>query len=207
MPPLLQLTGVSAGYDHRHLVFEGFSLTLEHGQVACLNGPSGTGKTTALLVAAGLLRPRQGAVRRTTRRLAFVFQDDCLLPWRNARDNIIFTLARKFSRTEAGERADFWLERFGLGPHRGKMPGDLSGGMRRRVNIARALAGDPELLFLDEALSFLDAAMAERCLLAMADWQRGVNGGILAVTHDLAQLQTLAPTVIAWPPTPGPSTE
>ncbi len=200
MPPLLQLTDLAAGYGHRHLVFADFSLTLERGQAACLYGPSGSGKTTALMTAAGLLRPRRGTVQHTARRLAFVFQDDCLLPWRNARDNIIFALARDFSAAEAGERADAWLDHFGLAADRRKMPGDLSGGMRRRVNIARALAGDPDLLFLDEALSYLDEAMAARCLQAIADWQAATNGGILAVTHDRSKLRLLRPAIFPWPP-------
>lgn len=188
---MLRLSGVRAGYGHGPDILHDFSLDLPVGARYCLSGPSGLGKTTILLVAAGLLPPRAGRVFNASRRPAYVFQDDRLLPWLDLEANLGFALSGHFTRHEASARGRHWLARLGLAEHVHKRPGELSGGMRRRVNIARALAMEPDLLLLDEPFSFLDHAMAQLCLEAIREWREQQQGSILAISHDLASMAGL----------------
>jgi ABC-type nitrate/sulfonate/bicarbonate transport system ATPase subunit len=188
---MLRLSQIDAGYGQGPAILQNFSLELPRGASYCLSGPSGLGKTTILLLAAGLLPPRAGRVLNASRRAAFVFQDDRLLPWLDLESNLSFALSGHFARREAAARGRHWLDFFGLWPHRHKRPGALSGGMRRRVNIARALALTPDLLLLDEPFSFLDQAMAQRCVEAIVAWREQQDGSILAISHDLAIMRDL----------------
>lgn len=180
---MLELKNVTAGYDGVR-VLDGFSLTLNDGERLCLHGVSGLGKTTVLMVAAGLLAPAAGVVRRDFKRMGYVFQDERLLPWLTAERNIRYTLSGCCDAPEAARRAAEWLQRVGLSKEAGKLPGELSGGMQRRVNIARALACQPDLLLLDEAFSFLDPDMAVLCADAIRQWCDTTGCAVLAVSHD-----------------------
>lgn len=199
---MLRLSSVYAGYGQEPAILQDFNLDLPIGAGYCLSGPSGMGKTSILLVAAGLLAPRSGRVFNASRRPAFVFQDDRLLPWLDVEANLTFALSGHFSRSEALARSRYWLERFGLSEHAGKLPGALSGGMRRRVNIARAMAMEPDLLLLDEPFSFLDKAMAQTCAEAIRGWREQQRGSILAVSHDLPMMVVLGLRVCTFTDTP-----
>ncbi len=188
---MLRLSGLHAGYGHGPAILQDFSLDLPMGAGYCLSGPSGLGKTTILLVAAGLLPPRAGRVFNASRRPAYVFQDDRLLPWLDVEANLAFALSGHFPPHDALARSRHWLERFGLSEHAHKRPGALSGGMRRRVNIARAMAMEPDLLLLDEPFSFLDKAMAQTCAEAIRTWREQQHGSILAISHDLPVMTAL----------------
>lgn len=181
---MLQLEKITAGYDSEDIVVD-FSLTLSPGEALCLYGPSGMGKTTILMTAARLLTPRKGRVINRFTRPAFVFQDERLLPWLNAKDNIKLALKHLYSAEEAEERAMLWLKKLSLEKAADKLPRELSGGMQRRVNIARALSITPDFLMLDEAFSFLDKAMAAHCAAEIVQWREENHGSILAISHDL----------------------
>ena len=182
---MLALNNITVGYDGKPLLTD-VNLTVEAGETVCLTGPSGLGKTTLLRVAAGLLPPMSGSVSNSFVSTAFAFQDDRLLPWLSAADNLLFTLPAKRSRDEALE----WLSRFGLPKESwSKKPADLSGGMQKRVNLARALATAPELLILDEPFNSLDEPLAQRCWNQILHWQKETHSAILAVSHSLTLFQ------------------
>ncbi len=175
-------------------VLDGVSLTLAHGEVGCLIGPSGCGKSTFLAAVGGLMALTRGRIEHDFRRSAFVFLDPCLLPWRNARDNIALGLkALPLGRRESRARADRLLAAVGLtDADADKYPHELSGGMRQRAALARALAVDPDLLLLDEPFSALDVGLRRQMqrLVRRLIAERGLTA--LLVTHDLAEAVRLA---------------
>ncbi len=139
------------------------SLEARAGEFLCIVGPSGSGKSTLLRILAGLQRQSAGEVRIQADRpgaplTAMVFQEHALLPWRTVRDNVTFGLEnRGVARAEREARAREMLSMVGLARFAQHYPHQLSGGMKQRVGIARALANDPEVLLMDEPLAALDA--------------------------------------------------
>jgi ABC-type nitrate/sulfonate/bicarbonate transport system ATPase subunit len=175
--PIIALDGVAKAAGGRPVIARA-DLAVAGGRGLCLAGPSGCGKTTLLEVAAGLSRPDAGSVRLGGSRPGCMFQDDVLLPWLDCRDNVAYVLHGPLAARR--EQARPWLERLGL-PLRA-LPTALSGGMRRRLNLARALAVRPDILFLDEPFAFLDAAWtaAVGTLLAAA---LDTGAAILMTSH------------------------
>ncbi len=185
-------------------------LAVAPGECLALAGPSGAGKTSALRVAAGLLRPAEGRVEAngetwldTTRgidvpadrrRCGYVFQDYALFPHLSACQNVAYPL-RGLSRHERRSRALGLLERFGLAARAEARPGTLSGGERQRVALARALARGPEVLLLDEPLSALDARTRAGAARELAAVLRESDAPALLVTHDFAEAAQLGDRV------------
>ena len=165
-------------------ILDRLSLTLPDRGIVGLSGPSGCGKTTLLLALCGLVRP-EGNLAPAVRSLkvGMVFQEDRLLPWLTAGDNLDIVL-RDRSQTR------LWLDRMQLPDHEHQYPRQLSGGMKRRIALARALAIDSELLLLDEPFQGMDDALKEKLygwiLLA------GESKPVLLVTHDAGELASLA---------------
>ena len=180
---MLRITDITVSYDGVD-VLKNVSLTAASGDCVRLTGPSGSGKTTLMLAASGIVKPRLGRVECGFRRIGFVFQDERLLPWLTAQENVAFALSGICPDSEAVSRAQAVLERVGLEGHFGKYPSELSGGMVKRVNLARALAVDPELLFLDEAFACMEAPLAAHCLELVAEWQERRKGCLVAAAHD-----------------------
>lgn len=168
--PFLEIDGVSKGYgprDARTEVLADVSLTVERGEFVAIVGPSGSGKTTLLSLLAGLALPDSGVVRLAGAAVTapgpdrgVVFQNYSLLPWMTVYENVALAVDQVF-RDWTPERRREQVERHialvNLTPARDKRPSELSGGMRQRVSVARALATNPEILLLDEPLSALDA--------------------------------------------------
>src|SRR5512147_101866 len=168
--PFLEMEAVSKGYGPRGArteVLAGVHLTVEQGEFVAIVGPSGAGKTTLMSLLAGLTRPDAGAVRLAGAPVTgpgpdrgVVFQNYSLLPWMTVYENVALAVDQVF-RDWTAERRREQTERYvalvGLSLARDKHPGELSGGMRQRVSVARALATNPEVLLLDEPLSALDA--------------------------------------------------
>ena len=188
----LRLDAVSLGYEGRPVV-EDLSLDVEPGEILVVVGSSGCGKSTLLRAIAGLLRPLSGviavdgqAVRSPCADRALVFQDDALLPWRTARRNVELPLAiRGVPRDERLRSAAEWLRRVGLAGHEDRLPGQLSGGMRQRVQLARALAGEPRVICMDEPFGALDAqTRASMQRLLVEAWQT-TGCTVVFVTHDV----------------------
>lgn len=177
-------------------VLDGFTLDLSRGRIHCFFGPSGCGKTTLLHVLAGILKPDEGTVEGTAgRSCSFVFQEDRLLPWLTVRENVRFVLESRMAAAEVEERTARALEQVGLLPFAEAYPDALSGGMKRRVSLARATAYGGELLLMDEPFKGLDRELKRGLmddLIAFAD--QG-SATVLLVTHDMEEALQLADTV------------
>ncbi|MGN6572146.1 MAG: ABC transporter ATP-binding protein [Pseudolabrys sp.] len=188
-------------------------LSVEREEFVALVGPSGCGKSTILNMVAGLLRPSAGRLHYDGRpvddlnlRVGYMTQRDTLLPWRTVADNIGSPLELSAHRTSKSERADRvrrMIELVGLKGFEKHYPGELSGGMRRRVALARMLIYDPETLLMDEPFGALDAQLK---LVMHDEIQRIVGIGrktVLFVTHDLAEAIALADRVVVFSGRPG----
>ena len=190
---------------------DGFSLAVEPGEVVAIIGPNGCGKSTFLRVAAGLLRPERGAVTLDDQpidgpdpRVGLVFQEPRLLPWRSVADNITYPLELAgWPRAQRDARLATLLDLVGLAESANARPSQLSGGMRQRAAIARALAREPEVLLLDEPFSALDALTRERFNMELlALWER-TGTTIVIVTHSIPEAILLADRVVVMTPRPG----
>ncbi|HEY8905525.1 MAG TPA: ABC transporter ATP-binding protein [Rhodoferax sp.] len=190
------------------------SFSVARGEFVCIIGPSGCGKTTLLRAAAGFVTPSAGAARRhgqpitgPSREVAFVFQDygRALLPWRTVQGNISLALeAAHVPEAERPARIAKVLETVGLSAHAAKFPAQLSGGMQQRVQIARCLAQEPELMMMDEPFGALDAMTRESLQDELSSLVRDTGLTVLFVTHDLEEAIYLSDRVIALRANPAP---
>ena len=193
----------------RVVALERISLQVPAGEFLCLVGPSGSGKSTLLRVVAGLLRQTSGTVRIDVERpgtpaTAMVFQEHALLPWRTVLANVAFGLEnRGVGRAEREARAREMLALVGLSRFARHYPHQLSGGMKQRVGIARALANDPEVLLMDEPFAALDAQtrtiMQEEVLRIWAT----LGKTVIYVTHSLEEALLLGDRVVLMTARPG----
>ena len=192
-------------------VLDDVSFTVRAGEVVAIVGPSGCGKSTLLSILGGLLQPSKGAAELRgappaggLNPLTFVFQDFALLPWCTVEANVEFPLAHTaLSTSERRSVIDDALRRTGLVDFRGAYPRQLSGGMRQRVGIARALAVRPAILLMDEPLSALDSQTRE---LLMEDFIRLLADGSMGavyVTHNLEEAVRLADRIVVLSRRPG----
>jgi NitT/TauT family transport system ATP-binding protein len=190
---------------------ENVSLHAHEGEIVAIIGPSGCGKSTLLGIAGGILKPTAGEVvlrgvpaPDTLNEITFIFQDFSLLPWLNVRDNVAFVLKHhKLGAGEMQRRVANALERTGLSDFAAALPKQLSGGMRQRVGIARALAVRPAIFLMDEPLSALDAQTRELLLDdILALWERD-HPTILYVTHNFQEAIRIADRVCVLSRRPG----
>ena len=190
---------------------EGFDLAVEPGEVVAIIGPNGCGKSTFLRVAAGLLPPTAGAVSLGDRpiggpdeRIGLVFQEPRLLPWRSVAGNVTYPLELAgWPRDRREARLADLLRLVGLVDAADARPSQLSGGMRQRAAIARALALEPEVLLLDEPFSALDALTRDRFNLELLELWEGTGATIVIVTHSIPEAILLADRVVVMTPRPG----
>ena len=173
------------------LVLANVSLRLDRGEMTCLVGPSGIGKTTILEVAAGLMKPDRGRRSTTFNRVGYGFQDDALIPWLSARANLEFALSGYFSARQARGRAEDWLERLGLHRDGHKKPGHLSSGMRRRLNLARSLALGADLVLMDEPFAFLDMEWQKKLAGLCLECNGSSETAFLMASHQVEPLSWL----------------
>ncbi len=186
------------GVDYPAL--EHFSLDIEVGEFFCLLGPSGCGKTTVLKMLAGFEGPTAGRilmegrpVTGASRDRGVVFQgDDSLYGWLTAVENVEFGLRmRHVGKTERRERAMRYLELVGLRGQERKYPAELSGGMKQRIQIARVLANEPQMLLMDEPFAALDAQTRALMQLELANIWQATRTTVLFITHDIDEAVTL----------------
>jgi NitT/TauT family transport system ATP-binding protein len=210
--PLVALRGVGKTFPNGTLALGGLDLDVRAGEFLSLLGPSGCGKSTALRIIAGLSEPTQGkvewsqAARRPQGggRIGFVFQEPTLMPWTTVFNNVRLPFKLKgASGANAIARVNAAIERVGLEKFRRAYPRELSGGMRMRVSIARALVTEPELLLMDEPFAALDEITRFKLnddLLAM--W-RALRTTIVFVTHSVFESVYLSSRIAVMGPRPG----
>ena len=168
-------------------VLDNFSLDLGADGITCLSGPSGCGKTTLLRLIAGLVAPTSGTIEGLPKKPALLFQEDRLLPHLSAYENIAAVLPK-----DRAEEAALWLERVALSADAHLRPVELSGGMRRRVALARALAYGGDFLLLDEPFTGLDTALITK----MAALIRETATPALVVMHAQSEIDLLSDRVL-----------
>ncbi len=193
-------------------VLSDVSLDVSRGEFVALVGASGCGKTTLIRILAGLVRPLRGSVRMggvdltgiPARGRAMVFQADRLYPWRTALANTLFGLElQRVPRADAMARARAALQLVGLGRSMNAYPGELSGGMRQRVNVARALVVEPNFLLMDEPFAALDAQTREIMQRELLRILRQTSVGVVFVTHQIEEALYLADRVVVMSARPG----
>lgn len=160
-------------------VLQDLSLTVKESERVVLLGPSGSGKTTLLRLAAGLEAPTSGRIEVSSRQISFVFQEPRLIPWRSVAANLAFVNPEAHIATA--------LKKMRLEGFEEYRPAQLSGGMQQRVNLARALINEPDLLIMDEAFSSLDLPFKMQLMKDLASEWRAKRFTMLAVTHDLKE--------------------
>jgi len=201
---MLKVEGVSKRFDGEDsvAVLEGIDLTIPNGEFLCLLGPSGCGKSTLLNILAGFEPVSSGAVVLNGRPIksggpdrVMLFQDagSALFPWQTVAENVQFGL-RLQGVPLPNRRAisDKYIRMVGLDDHHTKLPAQLSGGMRQRLQIARALAIEPEILLMDEPFGALDALTRRRMHVELLRIWESTQTTIVFVTHDIAEAISLA---------------
>jgi NitT/TauT family transport system ATP-binding protein len=209
---LVALRGVGKTFPNGTLALKGLDLDVQQGEFVSLLGPSGCGKSTALRIIAGLSEPTEGAVewgaadtqRTKTGRIGFVFQEPTLMPWTTVFNNVRLPLKLAGVAAErAGARVNAALARVGLQNSSRVYPRELSGGMRMRVSIARALVTEPELLLMDEPFAALDEITRFKLnddLLTM--WQ-ALGTTVVFVTHSVFESVYLSSRIAVMAAQPG----
>lgn len=181
--------------------FSDITFAVERGESMAIIGPSGCGKTTLLHVLAGIAPFDDGRCQVDATRVGLVQQRDALLPWRTAAENVRLGVAREERGAPSGRnRIDHLAASLGITAVLDAYPGRLSGGERQRVAIAQALAGDPELILLDEPSSALDAQTREALQDLLLELQREQRFASIFVTHAIEEALFLAPRVAVMSP-------
>lgn len=186
-------------------VLEDISLSIEAGSFTCFVGPSGCGKTTLLRIIAGFERPSDGCVIidnvpviGPSSKHVFVFQEDGLFPWMTAYENVALGARHIKDRSERTHHVKEYLELVGLNGFEGHYPHELSGGMRRRAEVARALITNPEILFMDEPFSALDFVTRLQMREEMVYVHAMFESTILFITHDIDEALQLGDRIIVF---------
>ncbi len=213
MLALRNVTKVFGADAQRYRALDGINLEVSEGEFVCLLGPSGCGKSTLLNILAGFDAASDGSVhfqgapvRGAGKDRVMFFQDAgaALLPWLSAEENVRFALrVRKLPRPQWPAIIDKYLAMVDLAEHRHKFPAQLSGGMRQRLQIARALAVEPKVLLMDEPFAALDALTRRRMHGFLLDIWRRTGTTIVFVTHDIAEAVTLADRICLMSVGPG----
>ncbi|MBP3952447.1 ABC transporter ATP-binding protein [Bacillus suaedae] len=205
---------VNKVYGNGTIALSDFNLEVNEGDFVSFLGPSGCGKSTALRMVAGLGEATRGEVKvfgqspkqliKESNDIAFVFQEANLLPWRRVIDNVILPLElRGMSKRQSKEEAIRVLEMVGLKDYASAYPRELSGGMKMRVSIARALAAKPKLLLMDEPFAALDEMTRQNLQLELLQIWEKANTTILFVTHNVFEAAFLSSKIAVMSARPG----
>lgn len=211
--PKFEIVGLGKNFVRDEQEFEALSninCSVREGEFVSIVGASGCGKTTLLRIVDGLIPPTTGEVRLNGQRLegpgsgrAFVFQSDSLLPWRTVMDNVMLGPEIGHRKEEARHIAAECLRMVGLAGFERQYPHELSGGMRQRVNMARALAVQPEVLLMDEPFAALDAQTREIMQQELAELCQKTKVTTLFITHQIDEAIYLSDRVIVLTVGPG----
>ena len=211
---LVEVRDLSVNFGDRQktiTILDQINFTVEPGSFVCLLGPSGCGKSTILNTIAGFIHPTQGAVLVDAQPVTkpgadrgFVFQQYSLLPWKTTAQNVEFGLRIKnIAKAKRRELVNEYLNRVGLYKHRDSYPHQLSGGMKQRASIVRALINSPSVLLMDEPFSALDAQTRHMMQeLLMEIWQE-LKTTVIFVTHDIEEAVLLGDRILVMGVNPG----
>jgi NitT/TauT family transport system ATP-binding protein len=211
-PPLVALRGIGKSFPNGVRALAGLDLEVRPGEFVALLGPSGCGKSTALRIIAGLTEPSEGVIAwdhaptstNSENQLGYVFQEPTLMPWASVFDNVALPLKLKRARAAGrAERVEAALDRVGLGAFRRAYPRELSGGMRMRVSIARALVTEPQILLMDEPFAALDEITRFKLNDDLLQTWDALRTTIVFVTHSVFESVYLANRVVVMAARPG----
>jgi NitT/TauT family transport system ATP-binding protein len=205
--PLVSVRNVQKTYFTRQASVQAVasaSLEVARGEFVSLLGPSGCGKSTLLMMIAGLEQPTSGSillggaeVKKPRRDIGVIFQDATLLPWKTSLENVLFPIRILKLPIEAyRQRAHELLKMVGLSGFEHKKPSELSGGMRQRVSICRALIHDPDILLMDEPFSALDAITRDQMNVALSEILETYKKTVIFVTHSIREAAFLSDRVV-----------
>ncbi|WP_277468308.1 MULTISPECIES: ABC transporter ATP-binding protein [unclassified Paenibacillus] len=211
---LVMMDSLEKIYPNGTIAVKDATLEVGEGEFLCFVGPSGCGKSTIFNMITGLTEPTDGklAVLQTNPEearkhndIAFVFQEHTLLPWSNLLDNVMLPLKlRRVPKKQCIEEAERVLELVGLKEHMKSLPRQLSGGMKMRVSIARALVSRPKLLLMDEPFGALDEITRQTLQDELLDiWQKDKQMSVLFITHNVFEAVFLSTRVVVMTPRPG----
>jgi NitT/TauT family transport system ATP-binding protein len=209
--PEIEIAGVAKRYGSSHAVLESIDLVVAKQEFVSLIGPSGCGKSTILKLIAGLTLPTCGVIRvdgmtplNARETISFVFQDATLLPWRTVKENIGLGLELEHAAKDHREKEiAALLDLVGLKNVAKAYPRELSGGMKMRVSIARALATNPRLMLLDEPFAALDEMSRDRLNEEILRLRAEQNWTAVFVTHSVSEAVFLSDRIVVLAPNPG----
>jgi len=208
---VIEVRGVHKVYAGNITALQNIDLDFNRGEMTSLLGPSGCGKTTLLKIIAGLLKPTKGDVAVNGRPVtgpgperAFVFQDFALMPWASVLRNAAFGLELQgVGKSEREDRARHYVNEVGLSGFEDKYPHELSGGMRQRVGLARALAVDADVLLMDEPFSAVDEQTRRKFQEDLIRLREIEKKTFILVTHSIEEAVYLSDRIVLLSPRPG----
>jgi NitT/TauT family transport system ATP-binding protein len=209
--PMIEFDGISKRYGNNPPVLANIQISILKGEFVSFIGPSGCGKSTLLKLISGLTCPTDGTVRvdgltplKARETISYIFQDATLLPWRTVHQNVGLGLELEgIGSDRRRDKTDSLLEFVGLAPVAGSYPRALSGGMKMRVSIARALATSPRLLLMDEPFAALDEMSRDRLNEELLRLRAEQNWTSVFVTHSVAEAVFLSTRIVVLAPNPG----
>jgi NitT/TauT family transport system ATP-binding protein len=214
--PVVALQGIAKTFGSRQgevRALDGIDLSVRNKEFVCILGPSGCGKSTILAMIAGLTPPSTGSVTingssiaaaRNEHRIGLVFQDAVLLPWRTVAENVSLPLeVLKLSRAEREAKVAAVLALVKLDGFERRFPHELSGGMRQRLGIARALSFDPQVLLMDEPFGALDAITRDKMSIELLRIWEQRQKTVIFVTHSISEAVFLSDRIVVMTPRPG----
>ena len=190
---MLKITNLSFAFGKK-TVIEDLSLELNKGEILALMAPSGYGKTTLLGLVAGLLKPQKGEIENSFEKVAYVFQEPRLFPWLTVEENLLAVMNEKDENT--AKTVAQCLALVGLADAADKYPDELSGGMKSRASLARALAYGGDLFLLDEPFAALDEDLRHDLTVKLKDYLRASGASAILVTHNREDAERIADRIL-----------
>lgn len=194
----MQLKNIVKNYGDKK-VLGGIDIEIEEGKITAILGESGCGKSTLLNIIAGKIKDYSGEVifeREHKKGISYVFQEDTLIPWKTVYSNLEFVLKGKVEKSQIVERIKKYLKIVNLEGSEKEFPNMLSGGMKRRVGIARAFAFPSNYMFMDEPFEFLDVKIKEEIVEDLIKLQESEKKTIILITHDIDTAITLGEKIV-----------
>ena len=193
---MLKITNLSFSFGKK-VILEDFSMTLEKGEIVALMAPSGYGKTTLLGLISGLLKPQKGEIENSFEKVTYVFQEPRLFPWLTVSENLLAVISEK-NETSKQAVAEY-LELVGLSDAANKYPSELSGGMKSRASLARALVYGGDLFLFDEPFAALDEDLRHDLTAKIKEYLRARGASAILVTHNKEDATEIADRILTLP--------